>query len=324
MNLSNLSDRGTLKGSLMYSIEDYNILANKPQINGNELVGNKTGHDLGLANLDDIIYVEANPAGIPSEDLTKLQVGDVIYNIAGQIVYGEASGAVASFDDGGDNKPLQTLKVAIAAQQASGIPSPSNPLPISGWNSAEIHRADGATPHIIDDTYNITWSEAGEVFGGYLTITNGEVKLTKTYSLVTYNGSETWAVHTSSNGFYIRNTNMKIGALQYGKCNRLPIVYSSASMGVALGSGSSNNIIYVYHITDNISGVTDMTTWKTWLSNNNLQVYYPLANQVTYDLTPTQINTLLGDNNIWSDTGNITECVYQRDLNIVINKILQQ
>lgn len=36
------------------------------------------------------------------------------------------------------------------------------------------------------------------------------------------------------------------------------------------------------------------------------QVVYELATPVTYQLTPTQINTLQGQNNIWADTGNIS------------------
>lgn len=33
---------------------DYEVLTNKPSINGHELTGNQIGHDLGLANLSDI------------------------------------------------------------------------------------------------------------------------------------------------------------------------------------------------------------------------------------------------------------------------------
>ncbi len=61
MNLNNLrgqlSSRGQLSGGLTAGAggtSDYELLENKPQINGRELIDNQTGHDLGLANLTDV------------------------------------------------------------------------------------------------------------------------------------------------------------------------------------------------------------------------------------------------------------------------------
>jgi hypothetical protein len=46
--------------------------------------------------------------------------------------------AVQTFADGGDNIPLKSCEVAIVAQQASGTPSPSNPLSISGFSAVAV------------------------------------------------------------------------------------------------------------------------------------------------------------------------------------------
>lgn len=52
---------------------------------------------------------------------------------------GTASGSIVSFNDGGDNIPVNKLLVAVTAQQAgSGTPSPSNPRAITGWTQAQI------------------------------------------------------------------------------------------------------------------------------------------------------------------------------------------
>lgn len=48
--------------------------------------------------------------------------------------------AIASFTDGIKGEPLDSLIVGVEAVQASGTPSPSSPLPISGWNGAVINR----------------------------------------------------------------------------------------------------------------------------------------------------------------------------------------
>lgn len=65
---------------------------------------------------------------------------------------------------------------------------------------------------------------------------------------------------------------------------------------------------------------------STWISDRDVyaegatpttgaEVVYKLANSVTYQLTPTQIRTLVGTNNIWADAGNIIEGKYFKSLN---------
>ena len=48
------------------------------------------------------------------------------------------TGAVATFTDGADNYPVQSLVVDIDPVQASGTPAPDNVLPISGWTGAKV------------------------------------------------------------------------------------------------------------------------------------------------------------------------------------------
>ena len=67
--------------------------------------------------------------------------------------------------------------------------------------------------------------------------------------------------------------------------------------------------------------ITTLAEFQTWLASNPLQIVYPLAQPTTYQLTPTEVNTLLGDNNVWADSGDV-EVVYIRDLNIAINNLI--
>ena len=64
---------------------------------------------------------------------------------------------------------------------------------------------------------------------------------------------------------------------------------------------------------------------STWISDRDVyaegatpttgaEVVYELATPQTYHLTPTQVRTLVGNNNIWVDTGNIIEGKYFRSL----------
>ena len=56
-------------------------------------------------------------------------------NLLGPLPEKTVSGAIASFSDGADDVPLKALVFGIEPVQASGTPSPSNPLPISGHTS---------------------------------------------------------------------------------------------------------------------------------------------------------------------------------------------
>lgn len=46
--------------------------------------------------------------------------------------------AIASFSDGADSVPVKNLEVDIQYQQASGTPTPSNPLPITTYNACDL------------------------------------------------------------------------------------------------------------------------------------------------------------------------------------------
>ena len=51
------------------------------------------------------------------------------------------------------------------------------------------------------------------------------------------------------------------------------------------------------------SSYTNATTFKSAM--NGVQLVYELATPQTYQLTPQQVNTLVGTNNVWSEQGNI-------------------
>lgn len=74
----------------------------------------------------------------------------------------------------------------------------------------------------------------------------------------------------------------------------------------------------VLTVTDaNIASYAGETLPSTWISSKDVyaagttpttgaQVVYKLATPTTYQLTPVQVTSLLGENNVWADTGNTT------------------
>lgn len=61
-------------------------------------------------------------------------------NIMGLLPVRSASGAIASFSDGADAVPIKSGKFTFNAVQASGTPTPSVPIPISGFTGMNIYR----------------------------------------------------------------------------------------------------------------------------------------------------------------------------------------
>ena len=56
--------------------------------------------------------------------------------------------------------------------------------------------------------------------------------------------------------------------------------------------------------------VTTVAAFRTWLASNNVQLLYKLATPVTVQLTAQQIETLIGENNVWSDANGTLNIKY--------------
>lgn len=235
-----------------------------------------------------------------------------------------ASGAVASFPDGADNLPVKKLVIHIKpAQDGSGDPSPTNVRPISGWTGCNIAHsgADTSDPTVV----SISWqSEAGTVYGGTLDVTSGvltvtHAKRTLTASGVTFNDriptqNRVWFTQNDK-AIYIQSDD------PLTMCETAivsPEKYTAFNPDwFCIGIGSGNQETYIGGVTY-LPGVTDLSTFKTWLNNNPITYTYKLKTPQVYQLTPQEINTLLGQNNIWADCGDVS-VEYCADPTLYIN-----
>ena len=144
-----------------------------------------------------------------------------------------------------------------------------------------------------------------DIFGGYVDLISGV--LTVTHSLATFTGTGNWGTETTSDGriSYYQNlatankmTDRKTGALYDELTSNMLVGTQSAIVGqVYVSSGGYLNCRPGFG--------TTAADWKSFLASNNLQIMYPLETPQTYQLTPQQVNTLVGTNNVWSEQGNI-------------------
>lgn len=164
-------------------------------------------------------------------------------------------------------------------------------------------------------TYNITFpSEAGTVYGGKLEINeDGSGVLTVDGTVKVFNGTETITAY----GTYSAGARFVTPALDNGQTGQ-PVLPSNRFENkagknyVGISTGASRASFYIANGLFGDGVELTAANLKTWLSTNNLEVFYKLATPQTYTLTADQITTLLGTNNIWADTGDISEFIYRK------------
>lgn len=272
--------------------------------------------------------VEANPSGTATEELNKLRVDNTIYSIpegSEVVVYGEARGSIAEFDDG-SNKPMSKCKIDInAVQSGSGDPSPTNVRPISGFNGGNVN-VSPTTNAQDGTTYSVSWqSQAGTVYGGNVDLVSGV--LTVTHGMADL-GDLTWTYVSTQNFFNADTTSIGMkSALSIDLiCENYKYMGRAATNAMA---SAQTGTIYHYNETSinkimvrvKDTDYTDATAFKTAM--NGVKLVYELATPLTYQLTPIQVNSLLGINNVWNDTNGETEVKYIRDLNTTVNQLVQ-
>lgn len=152
-------------------------------------------------------------------------------------------------------------------------------------------------------------TEAGEVYGGSLNVLTGELTVTWTIRDL---GTATWVkdggsllgrFHTSTWSSIIRRDgayNAGILCSQYAP-SVLPINNVPQAQD-AIARHSTGNIYVVDHAAETLTAAQ----FKAMMSGVMVAFQLAPAEYRTYQLTPAQLTTLLGENNVWADTGDVT------------------
>lgn len=210
--------------------------------------------------------------------------------------------ALAHFTESVRNKLLSLLVSMEPIQSGAGDPSPDNVRPISGRTGLTIYVSP--TPNVADaTTYAVVWtSEAGTVYGGTLDVVTGVLTIDR--AMVDL-GTLNWVYSASAVQFR--------ASLDYAKdatstevANMKCEIYKTISY-----AGMANNDMCISRFFASVNGInvkdsryTNAATFKTAMSG--IQLCYELATPISYQLTGTDIVTSVGDNYIWSDSGDVT------------------
>ena len=144
----------------------------------------------------------------------------------------------------------------------------------------------------------------GTRYGGTLDVTTG--KLTVTHGVKTFDGTEGWTKESSGNYYKLNwqsGAYVPASSIGYGIANYLKWAEStSTNVENTIRFGNTNpNVTYIILP----SFANDLATLTSYLQAHPLTIVYKLATPIEVQLTPTQITTLSGANNIWADTGDI-------------------
>ena len=199
----------------------------------------------------------------------------------------------------------------------SSVTTPSNTAWIrlqganNSWSTANLQLEEGssATEYEAYQGLTLNISFGSTVYGGTLDVGSGVLTVTHSYLKITSVDS---TGTDAGNIFYRKqlassqagvNTSTSNQGLQMS--NMLKCYYLHALDSFLITSGGTS-----IHICLNDQTIDTVDKMNTWLSSNDLYISYLLATPTTIQLSPTQVRSLLGQNNVYADCGKITECEY--------------
>jgi len=270
-----------------------------------------------------------------AEDVSNLKsaVNDPVTGLdtKAPVIINSASGNIAGFADGANGVPVKQLTVNVEPIQAgSGDPSPDNVRPISGRTSATIYHsgADTSDP----STYIIQIGES--VYGGKLNVSEGKLAVDRRFIVADgvnirviggYGApGPKWLpciVLSGDNKAYNDTSTIISSYLQHDAG------FQNIENSIGVGNGGAAIILHIGAMqgTDGTHGYNSASeVWaavNAYLQEHPLQICYTLAAPaIEIALTPTQISTMLGSNNIWSDSGDVS-VDYCADTKLYIDNI---
>ena len=181
-------------------------------------------------------------------------------------------------------------------------------------------------------TLPITWQSHGTKYDGYFTINeDGSVKLmssavSRHFSDLTWTANASYANTFNGEGFTTRKARIDGSNANGCYCDSYKWYTSSevgtSSGGIALANASSGTLAAMTRIYVKDTRFSTKDEFVASFATYDPLVVCPAQTPITYTLSDvTILNTLLGQNNVWCDTGSV-ECLYRADTRLYIDKKL--
>ena len=182
----------------------------------------------------------------------------------------------------------------------------SNICPISGWTEGNIVVSPTTDA---EDGHTYTIDLDGTRYGGSLDVVSGVLTVEKASVDL---GTLDWQYSSIAEKFYASATALGVKATDVSTPFN---AISSALIAKSYNEIEAKTVDYAIGINPNAtqffarySSITSASDFITAM--DGVQLVYELATPTTIQLTPTQVNSLLGVNNIWADCGDIIDGQY--------------
>lgn len=224
------------------------------------------------------------------------------------LIPGYSEGAIAYAPDAADAPLNECICYINPEQSGSGDPSPSNVRPITGHTELNLVQKDG------NDTvvHTYTTDLGTTVYGGTLDVVSGVLTNKYYYVKVPYVESQ----GTDQNLYFYRKglnptgVNTASGGVAISNMFGVPSSTGHHIEGTILVTSNGTAL----HLTPLDQTIDTVTKMNTWLSNNDVYICYELATPTETQLTPQEVKSLLGGNNIYHDCNGDTKITYIRRL----------
>lgn len=182
--------------------------------------------------------------------------------------------------------------------------------------------SSGATPSAYHAPTTHTIPLGQTVYGGKVDVVSGDGSDEYSYKVFDGSNDEGWTVANASGHYraYCSISDIKSFSGAYTEVSDYYICdsYKNGAWSDVYGGKSVCGMTGTYiGVGIDDLGITDVAGWLAYLSTHNIAIAYKKATADSISVTPTQISCLLGQNNIFSDSGDITI-----DYNILITNLL--
>ncbi len=261
--------------------------------------------------------------------VSALQIGEVNRRLLESFPTITSTGAVAMTEMGADGVPIKMFSTIVSlSQSGSGEPAPNNVRTISGVSAVAISQSDADTSNPSVSTIQIGHTS----YGGEL-IYDGNWKMRDTWDYLLIDGTQDFMTDderatTDTIVFYLIVNLAHVGDytefINYGNAIvastmptiSVPAFYTTyqyeidqkniAIAGYRQATTGNNNFLYFSFNRAAYPGITDVESVKSWFQSNPTQVAFLTRTPVETAVTGVQITSLLGTNNIWTDSGTVS------------------
>ena len=190
--------------------------------------------------------------------------------------------------------------IRLASVSDSTFAPYSNVCPIIGWSAVDVTIQDDIDNPTTTET--ITIQLGSTYYGGKLDVVSGVLTVDRGYVDL---GTLDWQYSSISERFYVGASDLGVKATDASTPFN---AISSALIAKSYNEIEAKTIDYAIGINPNAtqlfarySSITSASDFITAM--NGVQLVYELATPLTYQLSKQQIKSLVGENNIFADTG---------------------